>query len=68
MAKRDVLKGLEAKHGKLDNIIPVLVNAGGQNHAANELQTTQSTISRWLKINGYKQRVVWEKETKHDRG
>lgn len=66
MAKRDVLKDLKAKHGELDKVIPVLVNAGGQNHAANELQTTQSTISRWLKINGYKQRVIWEKEFEHE--
>lgn len=62
MARRNVLKELEAKHGKLEKIIPALVNTGGQIHAASELQTTQPTISRWLKLNGYKQRVVWEKD------
>lgn len=68
MAKPLVLRELEAKHGSLHEIIPKLVNRGGQKCAADELGISAMTVSRWLKINGYKQRVVWEKEMKHDRG
>ena len=59
MAKKDTLKRLEAEQGDLHKIIPKLVNDGGQAYAAHQLNTTQATISRWLKTNGYEVQTVW---------
>lgn len=53
MARRFVIKELEAAHGNLHEVIPPLVNKGGQKLAADILGTTQSTVSKWLKDNGY---------------
>ena len=59
MAKKDTLKRLEAEQGDLHKIIPKLVNDGGQAYAAHQLNTTQATISRWLKTNGYSVKTFW---------
>lgn len=61
MAKRYKLKELETKHGDLNKLIPKLVNDLTQSEAARRLETSQATISRWLKDNGYQSRIVWEK-------
>jgi hypothetical protein len=63
MAKRDVLKDLEKQHGDLNKVIPPLVNQGGQAFAAQQLNTTQATISNWLKDNQYEKKVEWVKVT-----
>lgn len=62
MAKRDVLQELEKVYGDLNKIIPPLVNEGGQELAARQLNTTQATISNWLKHNGYMKKTEWVKE------
>lgn len=62
MAKRDALKDLEQLYGDLHEIIPSLVNQGGQTFAAFQLNTTQATISNWLKHNGYTKKTEWVKE------
>ena len=67
MARRDVLKDLEAHHGDLHKVIPPLVNQGGQKFAAFQLNTTQSTISLWLKNNGYTQKIEWVKQIDRER-
>jgi len=59
MARRHVLRDLESQYGDLHKIIPPLVNTGGQAYAANQLNTTQSTISNWLKANGYRPTVTY---------
>jgi hypothetical protein len=61
MARRNKIPELEQKHGNLERIIPALVNRGGQKLAAEKLETSQNTISRWLKDNHYISRVVWMK-------
>jgi DNA invertase Pin-like site-specific DNA recombinase len=61
MAKKDIVREIEAKHGDLEKVIPDLVNAGGQARAATFLNTTQSTISNWLKKHGYVKTTVWKK-------
>jgi len=62
MARRDTLKDLERDYGDLEKIIPRLVNEGGQAFAAFQLNTTQATISNWLKHNGYVKKTEWVKE------
>lgn len=64
MAKRFVLRELEAEYGDLHQVIPKLVNEAGQAYAAHQLNTSQFTISKWLKDNGYKQQVKYVRETK----
>lgn len=64
MARRNVLKDLENQFGNLEEVIPPLVNEGGQIHAAQKLRTTQSTISLWLKHNGYSKQEKWIKTNK----
>jgi hypothetical protein len=59
MAKRFVLRDLEAKHGDLHKVIPQLVNRYGQLETALRLGTTQATISGWLKSNGYVFKGEW---------
>ena len=59
MAKPNRIKELEAEHGDLHQIIPKLVNQGGQKLAAQQLGTSQTTISAWLKTNGYSVKTFW---------
>lgn len=67
MAKSHRLQEVEKERGRpLEEIIPPLVNIGGQRRAADELGLSQATISNWLRDNGYKpiiQYVKIEKET-----
>ena len=63
MAKRFKLRELEEQYGDLHKVIPKLVNTGGQSYAAFQLGTTQSTINRWLRANGYVQAVRYERKT-----
>lgn len=58
------MKEIERERGKpLDVVIPPLVNAVGQAEAARKLKTSQGTISRWLKDNGYGKTEFWQKRT-----
>jgi hypothetical protein len=59
MAKRNELKRLEEEKGDLHNIIPILVNSGGQKLAAFTLGISQATISDWLAQNRYIKRVQY---------
>ena len=62
MAKRYRIPELEKEYGDLHKIIPPLVNEGGQAYAAFQLDTTQATISRWLRDNGYAPKTTYEKQ------
>jgi hypothetical protein len=62
MARRFVLRDLEAQYGDLHKVIPPLVNLGGQKYAAHQLGTTQATISNWLKNHGYKPNITYQKQ------
>lgn len=53
---------LEDRHGDLHKVIPPLANKHGQNEAARILGISQSTVSHWLKSNGYKQIRQWVKD------
>lgn len=55
------MQQIEKAHGALEEIIPRLVNQGGQKMAAEILNVSQSTISVWLKDNGYKAFIVYRK-------
>jgi hypothetical protein len=59
MAKPYRLRDLEAQYGDLHKVIPKLVNEGGQQYAAFQLGVSISTISSWLKDNGYIQKVEY---------
>lgn len=67
MAKSsEIEKQLSSIHGDLHKKIPKLVNRCGQEQAArrlskNELVIRQAWISRWLRTNGYKRRIIWER-------
>lgn len=58
---RNRLKELESKYGSLEEIIPRLVNEGGQKMAASVLNVSQSTVSVWLKENGYRPVIIYRK-------
>ena len=60
------MKNLEKKYGNLHPIIPKLVNQSGQNEAGKQLGVSASTLSKWLKQNGYvlKRQYVRESEVK----
>lgn len=53
MAKPNRLREIEEQYGDLQKIIPHLVNEHGQAEAARLLDVSPSTISLWLKHNGY---------------
>jgi hypothetical protein len=61
MATRYKLREVERLEGDLNEVIPKLVNQGGQAFAAIVLKVSQATISTWLKTNGYKKVERWEK-------
>ncbi len=61
MAKRYKLREVERLEGDLHEVIPKLVNQGGQSFAALVLKVSQATISTWLKDNGYRKIERWEK-------
>ena len=62
MAKPNRLVEIEANKGKLKELIPNLINElGSAKAAAKLLGVTDSTISRWLKANGYKPKIVYIK-------
>lgn len=62
MAKPNRLKELEAKHGDLEALIVPIVNKGGQSEAARLLETSQATISNFLKAKGYKAEIKYVKK------
>jgi hypothetical protein len=62
MAARFKLKEAEKKHGDLTQVIPPLVNAFGQAETARRLGVSQFTISRWLKMHGYKSIITYQKQ------
>lgn len=61
MAKRHKIPELERQHGDLHAVIPPMVNQFDQAYTANQLATSQATVSRWLKNNGYCKKVTWVK-------
>lgn len=62
MARRYRLREVEQQRGDLHKVIPPLVNSHGQRGAADALNITQATVSRWLKDNGYSARTVYERQ------
>jgi len=66
VAKRNKLPELEREYGNLEAVIPPLVNQFDQKYAANQLSTSQATISRWLKNSGYSKKITWVKGGKHE--
>lgn len=58
------IKTLEEKHGNLHKVIPPLVNECGQIEAGRQLGVAASTLSKWLKRNGYKSKMQYFHERK----
>jgi len=64
MARKDRLKEIEKEQGPLETVIPPLVNRlGTQKAAADSLGVSQSSISLWLKINGYRPIIQYVKHS-----
>lgn len=63
MAKRDRLLEVERQHGDLHTVIIEALNKanGLQRVAAAELGVSAPTISLWLKKNGYRPIIRWER-------
>ena len=62
----EIEKQLTSIHGDLHTKIPKLVNRCGQERAARLLSKKglvikQAWVSRWLRLNGYTRRIVWER-------
>ena len=64
MAKRNRIPEVEQERGvPIDQLIPDLLNRlGSQKAVADELGLSQTTISTWLKENGYVPKTVYVKE------
>lgn len=64
MAKPHRLSELEKASGEpLDTLIPRVVNEkASQKAAAKELNLAESTVSDWLRKNGYKPVTQWVKQ------
>ena len=56
------LKDVEKVHGKLDDLIPKLASEHGQARTAEMLNVSTSTVCKWLKENGYVQKITYIKE------
>jgi len=56
-----VIQELMRKYGDLNDVIPPMVNEHGQSEAARNLNVSQSTISDWLRANGYERKVIYVK-------
>jgi DNA invertase Pin-like site-specific DNA recombinase len=67
MAKPNRIKELEVQHGDLTQVIPRAVNqAGSVKEAAKRLGVSDSTLSVWLKKNGYRLITICMKEMQVD--
>lgn len=65
MAKRFRLRELEQEWDEpLNNLIPRLLaqHKGQQTVVARELGVSQASVSGWLRKNGYRQVVSWQKQ------
>lgn len=54
-------KLLADNHGNLHEVIPSLASRVGQEEAARALGVRQAWISRWLRLNGYVQKIQYVK-------
>lgn len=61
MARPGKLTKLQERHGDLHAVIPPRVNERGQAEAARELGVSAATISTWLKDNGYRMVIRYER-------
>lgn len=50
---------LTQTHGNLHEVIPMLASRVGQEETARTLGVRQAWVSRWLRLNGYVQRVEY---------
>jgi len=64
MATPHKLERIEAERGDLHHVIPETLNHhnGSQKAAAATLGVSQPTLSTWLRRNGYRPVVRWERE------
>ena len=63
MAKPGRLAEIEKEKGRLDRVIPPLVNRVGVVETARKLKVSSATISTWLKDHGYAPSTTWGKAT-----
>jgi hypothetical protein len=59
MAHSTIERLLASQHGNLHEVIPPMVQELGQVGASQKLGVTQNWVSRWLKDNGYKPKIVY---------
>lgn len=55
------IRYLKDKFGDLDRVIPEMVNQHGQHGTARLLGISTATVNKWLKDNGYRRRMVYER-------
>lgn len=62
MSKTSVIEQLLTQaHGNLHEVIPSLASRVGQEETARTLGVRQAWVSRWLRMNGYVQKVQYVK-------
>lgn len=64
MARPYRLRELESQYPNLEEVIVKLVNQFDQKYAANQLSTSQSTVSNFLKLRGYVRKIQYVKRGK----
>lgn len=64
MARKNRIKELEAEHGDLEPLIVAYVNKAGQGEAARVFETSQATVSTYLKDKGYTRVITYVKKGK----
>lgn len=62
MAKRFRLREIEKERGELTKVIPSLVNKHGQAETGRILGVSPSSISLWLKKNGYVSKIIYTRQ------
>ena len=62
------IKQIEREHKDLHSVIPKLVNEHGQAQAAQLLGISQTTVSKWLKDNGYVRVIRFERISEQPKG
>ena len=62
MATPRKLQALEAARGDLHHVIPPRANEVGAAETARELGLSPATVSTWLKVNGYRMVIRYEKQ------
>lgn len=62
------IRQIEREYSDMHSVIPKLVNVHGQAQAAQLLGISQTTVSKWLKDNGYVRVIRFERLNDQPKG